>query len=261
LNKAEKLKMLTPMKRSVTCMGLLCCLVAVGAQFVAPAFYKGLEGPKYTVLKKGDGWELRRYQPASWVSTKLETMELDQAISAGPSGGFMKLFSYISGANAAKTKIDMTVPVLVKVEPGQGPTCNSMFTVSFHNPYKYQGSAAAAPPKPSDPASFINNMPAMDVYVTSFGGFANGQQYKQKAAELMQKLTAAKEPFNDKYWFVAGYDSPVMVTNRHNEVWVPAATTATNTSSAAAATAAAATKEAGSAPAKKTAAAAGRRML
>jgi hypothetical protein len=147
-------------------------------------------------------------------------MDLDQAISAGPSGGFMKLFNYISGANAGVTKISMTVPVLVKVEPGQGPTCNSMFTVSFHNPYKYQGSTAA--PKPSDPSSFINSMPAMDVYVTSFGGFANGQAYKQKAAELMQKLTAAKEPFNDKYWYVAGYDSPVMVMNRHNEVWVPA---------------------------------------
>lgn len=57
-------------------------------------------------------------------------------------------------------------------------------------------------------------MPAMDVYVLSFGGFANSQVNKQKAAELMQKLTAAKEPYNDKYWYTAGYDSPYTVNNR-----------------------------------------------
>lgn len=49
-----------------------------------------------------------------------------------------KLFGYISGGNAANAKIDMTAPVLTKVEPGQGPTCESTFTVSFYNPYKYQ---------------------------------------------------------------------------------------------------------------------------
>lgn len=36
-----------------------------------------------------------------------------------------KLFGYISGANSAKAKIDMTVPVITKVTPGQGPTCGS----------------------------------------------------------------------------------------------------------------------------------------
>jgi hypothetical protein len=215
-------------------------MLAVEAEWAAPAFYKGLEGPKFSVLKKGDGWELRRYDPASWVSTKREAMELDQAMGGGATGGFMKLFSYISGANAVSTKIDMTVPVLTKVEPGQGPTCNSTFTVSFYNPCKYQGSTAA--PKPSDPLSFINNMPAMDVYVTSFGGFANSQEYKQKAAELMQKLKAAKEPFNDKYWFTAGYDSPYTVTNRHNEVWVPAVSQTSTTATKKPATAAAGRK-------------------
>lgn len=40
-------------------------MLAVDAQWVAPAFYKGLEGPKFSVLKKGDGWELRRYEPGT----------------------------------------------------------------------------------------------------------------------------------------------------------------------------------------------------
>uniref|UniRef100_A0A383W6F1 SOUL heme-binding protein n=1 Tax=Tetradesmus obliquus TaxID=3088 RepID=A0A383W6F1_TETOB len=187
------------------------------AQFVAPAFYKGLQGPKFTVLKKiGDNIELRRYEPGSWVSIKREGMQLDSAMS----GSFMKLFGYISGGNAAGAKIEMTAPVLTKVVPGQGPTCESQFTMSFYNPWKYQSGAA---PKPTDASVFINNVPAMDVYVLSFGGWANEAAYKTQAAALMQKLKAEKLPFDSSHWFTAGYDSPYTMANRHNEVWVPAA--------------------------------------
>jgi hypothetical protein len=49
-----------------------------------------------------------------------------------------KLFNYISGANSANAKIEMTAPVLTKIEPGQGPACNSAFTMSFYQPWKYQ---------------------------------------------------------------------------------------------------------------------------
>lgn len=65
-------------------------------------------------------------------------MEKDTAMR----GSFMKLFDYISGANSAKAKIPMTAPVLTKVEPGQGPNCESTFTMSFYNPYNYQVHAA-----------------------------------------------------------------------------------------------------------------------
>lgn len=70
----------------------------------------------------------------SWVSTKGTGMEKDAAMR----GSFMKLFDYISGANSAKAKIPMTAPVLTKIEPGQGPNCESTFTMSFYNPYNYQ---------------------------------------------------------------------------------------------------------------------------
>jgi len=49
-----------------------------------------------------------------------------------------KLFNYISGGNSAKEKIEMTALVLTKIEPGKGPTCNSTFTMSFYQPWKYQ---------------------------------------------------------------------------------------------------------------------------
>jgi hypothetical protein len=59
-------------------------------------------------------------------------------------GSFMKLFDYISGGNSAKTKIPMTAPVVTKIEPGQGPNCESTFTMSFYNPYSYQVRKAGA---------------------------------------------------------------------------------------------------------------------
>lgn len=196
-------------------------MASATAEFVAPAFYKGLEGPKYTVLKKiSDTIELRRYERGSWVSTKKSAMELDAAMG----GSFMKLFNYISGSNAASQKIAMTAPVLTKIVPGQGPTCESEFTISFYNPWEFQASTAA--PKPTDSSVFISNVPAMDVYVLKFGGWANGPTYKQNAALLMQKLKEQNLPFSTSHWYTAGYDSPYTMTNRHNEVWVPAATAA-----------------------------------
>ena len=41
---------------------------------------------------------------------------------------------------------------------------------------------------------------------------------KAKATETMEALKAAGEPFDPSYWFVAGYDSPYTLINRHNEV-------------------------------------------
>jgi hypothetical protein len=82
--------------------------------------------------------------------------------------------------------------------------------------------AGANIPKPTNPAVFIQNMPAMDVYVLSFGGFASDEDYKSKAIQLMNQLTAANIPYDKNVWFTAGYDSPYTLVGRHNEVWVVA---------------------------------------
>jgi hypothetical protein len=195
---------------------LVCITMAAG--WTAPAFCKGLDCPKFTVVKQlGDGVELRRYEPGSWVSTSGTGMQKDSAMR----GSFMKLFDYISGGNSGKTKIPMTGPVLTKIEPGQGPNCESTFTMSFYNPYTYQGANAANVPKPTGSGVFISNLPAMEVYVMPYGGFSNPAMEQQKAAELIKKLEAAKEPFSTTHWFTAGYDSPYQLANRHNEIWVP----------------------------------------
>jgi hypothetical protein len=206
--------------RIVLALALAIMAGSATAQWNAPAFCKGLECPKYTVVKSlGDGVELRRYEPSSWVSTKGTGMEKDAAMR----GSFMKLFDYISGANSEKAKIPMTAPVLTKIEPGQGPNCESTFTMSFYNPYNYQGANAANVPKPTGTTVIISSLPAMEVYVMPYSGWSTGTMEREKAQQLIKKLEASKEPFNSQFWFTAGYDSPYQLANRHNEVWVPKA--------------------------------------
>jgi len=50
----------------------------------------------------------------------------------------------------------------------------------------------------------LTTMPAMDVYVLSFGGFANVAENKKQATQLMTKLDELKEPYNTQFWFTAG---------------------------------------------------------
>ncbi len=243
---------------------------AASNTWAAPAFYKGLEGPRFTVIRTIEGnppIQLRRYDAGSWVATAREVWmclwwrgrasvqqpytstqsspilwaavtcththvhthamvhmqapDVDAAMG-GRSGAFMALFRYISGTNAQQQKIEMTAPVLTKVVPGQGPTCNSSFTTMFYNPYKYQKPGSDAP-SPREAGVSLVMLPRMDVYVLSFSGYASGPDYRSHAAKLINRLTAAGVAFNASGpWFVAGYDSPYTLTNRHNEVWIPA---------------------------------------
>merc|ERR1711976_735583 len=58
--------------------------------WVKPSFCKGLDCPKYTVLEQFEGYELREYEEAMWVSSE------GRAVEAGDITGdlFMKLFYY-----------------------------------------------------------------------------------------------------------------------------------------------------------------------
>jgi hypothetical protein len=80
-----------------------------------------------------------------------------------------------------------------------------------HNTPCLQSGAAAAP-NPTDASVFINNVPAMDVYVISFGGWANEATYKQQAAKLMQKLKDEKLPF-DSRWVCDGSKTAAVLCN------------------------------------------------
>lgn len=107
----------------------------------------------------------------------------------------------------------MTAPVATKIVPGAGPDCESKFIVSFYIPPDHQ----SEPPKPKNPEVFIEVYPDMTVYVKSFGGFAKDENFIEEANVLTEK-TMAKQVYKD-FHYTAGYDSPMKLFNRTNEVW------------------------------------------
>jgi hypothetical protein len=129
------------------------------------------------------------------------------------------LFKYISGANAASSKIAMTVPVLTFVQPPAGPFCKTRFTVAFMAPHAVV--AAGGPPAPTDASVFVKTTGAAEFYVASKGGWVMTDGAEAGlAAGLAAALEAAGIEFADRV-FLAGYDPPFRLVNRHNEVWVP----------------------------------------
>lgn len=130
--------------------------------------------------------------------------------------GFLRLFSYIQGANKEKVKIEMTVPVAVEIDAGPGPFCASNFTVNFFVPFKYQSN----PPEPTGNV-YIRTLPRHCQFVTSFPGYMNTTLIQKNTAKLIKALEAAGlgDSYATSSYFTAGYDSPFEPLNRHNEIW------------------------------------------
>ena len=90
--------------------------------------------------------------------------------------GFDLLFKYISEANSANEKIPMASPVATKIVPGPGSTGEKNFTVLFFTPFAYQANT----PTPTDPRLALVSLPAITVYVASFGGYESDAELQEK---------------------------------------------------------------------------------
>jgi len=148
----------------------------------SPWFCHENDCPLFTNSSEG-GTEVRIYEAAYWTSTNVSSTSLDEASSIG----FHRLFDYISGENDSGGAIDMTSPVLNQVIPGAGPNCNSTFIVSFYAPFAYQ--ADPGPPQPTSPDVYVQKLPAMQVAVSEFGGFANQKVVIAEAAALETEVS------------------------------------------------------------------------
>jgi hypothetical protein len=192
-----------------------------------PAWCNGLNCPNYTTVAScpGKGFDIREY-PASqyWVGSTYEGAA-PSALESATQGGFMKGFRYISGANADKKKIEMTCPVLNKIVPGAGPNCNTTFTVSFFLPYAYQSGNA---PAPTEAGVSIFKHDKIQVAVRSFGGFTDNwtKKIQPQFLALGESLQKASIAFSQKEEWLADYDSPFHIFDRHNEVMYPTNMTA-----------------------------------
>ena len=135
-----------------------------------------VETAKYdTILEKGE-FEIRRYH------------KMLVATASGPVGQFSRLFQYISGNNKAKSKIDMTSPVITSEKIAMtAPVLSTEEGMSFVVPSKYDGDTV---PEPTDPTVSINEVPERYVATIRFRGFAWRDRVDEKTRKLLEWLSS-----------------------------------------------------------------------
>merc|ERR1712142_404866 len=178
------------------------------------AVYGDLEIAPYEVIQESDGWEVRMFPAQKWISTDVQ----DVMPHDGPEhdDAFFRLFNYIDGSNEMNSKIPMTAPVSMRILPGEGPNCESNYTMSFYIPSNLQEN----PPKPTDSQVYIEERQAFEVVAMQFGGFPSDLEFSAKAAMLYEMAKEEELSVKDVPLWTAGFSGPSVIINRRNEVWL-----------------------------------------
>eukprot|EP01098_Paradermamoeba_levis_P016489 TRINITY_DN8931_c0_g1_i1.p1 TRINITY_DN8931_c0_g1~~TRINITY_DN8931_c0_g1_i1.p1 ORF type:complete len:222 (-),score=55.91 TRINITY_DN8931_c0_g1_i1:136-768(-) len=167
-----------------------------------------VETPKFTVLDKGEGYELREYQPVLRAEVEIPCSEL----STGE--GFRILANYIFGGNlpdsssspdakqeAQGEQIAMTAPVITELAAPStsSETMTSIVTevadqssrvkMSFVLPSKF--TSLDQLPRPKDPQVKLVSIPSQKFAVSTFSGSTTEDVVKQKEEELRSALDRA----------------------------------------------------------------------
>ena len=158
-------------------------LIRIGIIFLALFSYitasvpaMSYEEPKFTIIKKTDVYEVRRY----------ETRTVAEVTYGDEDNGFRVLFDYISGANKDIQEIQMTVPVTQSKEidmtaPVTQSDNNGQMVMRFFLPKNYSKQNA---PKPTDKRVQIIDLPEEYFAVISYSGFASNRNFVKHHEEL-----------------------------------------------------------------------------
>jgi len=194
-------------------MKLFVFLLASIISAAVAGTYNGYETPDYTVLEENDGYELRSYGVTKWAATSMNGAVFKQV----QSNMFWKLFGYIGGANSDSLKIKMTTPVITKFPTRPCAFCNNTYTMMF-----FMSPSKPSPAPTGDEISLVD-LEEMQVYVKTFGGFANGNEWQTEASKLHGLLNAdgiSDSDLNLDLFYAVGYDGPMRFFKRRNEVWI-----------------------------------------
>ena len=138
------------------------------------------EEPKFTIIKKTDVYEVRRY----------ETRTVAEVTYGDEDNGFRVLFDYISGANKDIKEIQMTVPVtqskkIDMTAPVTQSDNNGQMVMRFFLPSNYSKQNA---PKPTDKRVQIIDLPDEYFAVISYSGFASDSNFTKHHEELLAAM-------------------------------------------------------------------------
>jgi len=161
---------------------------AIVALLTSPAAM-AIEEPKFKVLEKDGGFELRQYAAHVVAETRVEA-DFEDAGSIA----FRRLFRYISGNNVSQQKIAMTAPVTQsrgeKIEmtaPVSQVADGRAFLVAFTLPSTY---TLATAPKPLDPTVQIREVPAQLMACWRYSGRWTAGNYRDNDMLLREHLKA-----------------------------------------------------------------------
>lgn len=177
------------------------------------------ETPKYQVIKKQDGFEIRSY--GGYIQAEV-TVPASSYRSA-TERGFSMLADFIFGNNISKQKIAMTSPVTASQSQKIAMTTpvtvrqGEKFTVAFIMPAEFSMETL---PQPRNDAISIRQIPAHSVAASRFTGYFNTTtiaSHKQLLADWIEQQGLSTE--GD--FIVAGYNPPwVPAFLARNEVWI-----------------------------------------
>jgi len=202
---------------------LALCAVHIDAQvlgYISQSFSlirsDTLENADYTLVnnitaRDGLSYEERVYPAAKWACTARTVPRTE----ASPTRSmFLDLFRYFAGDNVDKKEIDLTVPVNTFVQQREND-------VTFYESCLVLPSKArSAPPKPNNPSVFIDDKPDMVILTRRVGGYFVSDTAWEEEAVSLKKLLKEKEPEADfSGYYRNGYDAPMRLFNRRNEVW------------------------------------------
>ncbi|WP_219848145.1 MULTISPECIES: heme-binding protein [Psychrobacter] len=204
-------------------------IVAVMAFFISGEVM-ATEEPKYTVLQRHDGIELRRYDRQIVAQTAVIGSQ-----QAASQQGFKILADFIFGNNTAaegSNKIAMTAPVILQKSQNKTAssekinmtalvisqkTAKNEWQMQFIMPSQF---TIETLPKPNNPNISIKQLPEKTFAVIGFSGLAGEDKVVKKTQELQSWLQqhhmkALSEPK------LARYDPPwTLPFMRRNEVMI-----------------------------------------
>jgi len=187
-----------------------------------------IEEPKYEVIKKFEGFEIRRYEPMIVAETEV-TGDFDDV----GNDAFDILAGYIFGKNEESLKIEMTAPVNQKplfdtVESGTATTLVSQssssdpkrsgeYLITFVMPSEF---TLETLPKPKDDRVHLKEIPEKLMAAKSYSGSWSREKYLKHETALLEGVKqAGYEIIGDPIF--ARYNSPfTLPLLRRNEVLV-----------------------------------------
>jgi len=168
---------------------LLIIIAILFLVWVAYGYFSSrVKEPKFTVLEKKDGYEIREYAP--YIEARVK---VTGSYREAQNNGFRILAGYIFGGNTSKTSIAMTTPVVEQKSESIAMTAPVVETltdtgervVSFVMPQEY---TLTTLPTPNDRRIEIVEVPAHKSAVLRYTWNTTAERVEQKKSELLSYI-------------------------------------------------------------------------